>query len=107
MVGIQGLGGVPDPKPDRPAKVRNERDQAATAGTARAAAGGQSKSDGISISSEAQAAAEVSKLVKESAGISEVRMDRVEAARAAIERGDFQNREIVSKVAEKLLKYLG
>jgi len=104
MVGIQGLGGIPDPKPERPAKVRNEREAAATTG-ASAAAGGQSKSDGVSISSEAQAAAEVARVVQVSKGVGEVRMDRVEAAREALERGDFQNREVVGKVAERLLKY--
>jgi len=105
MVGIQGLGGIPEPKPERPAKVRNER-EAATTGTASAAAGGQSKSDGISISSAAQAAAEVSRVVQEGKNVSEVRMERVEAARESLARGDYQNPDVVNKVAERLLKYL-
>ena len=103
MVGIQGLGGVPEPKPDRPAKVRSEREGAATRGTASGSAGSQ---DAVKISNEAQAAAEVTRLVAASAAESDIRVDRVAEAREAIERGDYKNPEIVAKVAQKVSKYL-
>ena len=101
MVGIQGLGGVPEPKPDRPSKVRNEG--SAARGNAGTAAGSK---DAVKISNEAQAAAEVTRLVTAAAAESDIRADRVEAAKAAIERGDYKNPDIVAKVAQKVSKYL-
>ena len=101
MVGIQGLGGVPEPKPDRPAKVRNEG--SAARGNVNTAS--ESK-DAVKISNEAQAAAEITRLVTAAAAESDIRADRVEAAKAAIERGDYKNPDIVAQVAQKVSKYL-
>lgn len=104
MVGIQGLGGIPEPKPERPAKVRNERDSAPSSGLTGSSSAGQK--DGVHISSEAQAAAEVARLVSLASGNDEVRMDKVEAARERIERGDYKNPDVVAQLAERLNKYL-
>ena len=101
MVGIQGLGGVPEPKPDRPSKVRNQG--SAERGSAKGAA---SSKDAVRISNEAQAAAEVTRLVAASASDGDIRADRVAAAKAAIERGDYKKPEIVAQVAQKVSKYL-
>jgi rare lipoprotein A len=49
MVGIQGIGGVPEPKPDRSTSTRDNK-EAAGASTA-------TSKDGVAIISEAQAAA--------------------------------------------------
>lgn len=106
MVGIQGLGGIPEPKPERPAKVRNERETQAAGGLASATSGGSLKADDVQISSEAQAAAEVSRVLQLARGDDDVRLDRVEAARQSIERGDYRQRDVVFQTAEKLLKYL-
>lgn len=105
MVGIQGLGGIPEPKPERPGRVKSERDDAGVSGSN--AAGGERQQDDVVISSEARAAAEVARLVQLSKAENEIRLDRVEAARQRIEQGDYKRPEVVAKVAERLLKFLG
>lgn len=99
MVGIQGVSGIPEPKPERPAGARGKTDAASTP------ASGESKDD-IVISSEAHAAASIAKTIQAAKLLSGVRADRVEAAKAAIERGDFRNPDIVAKVAERIEKLL-
>jgi hypothetical protein len=98
MVGIQGLGGIPEPKPERPAKVRDGKTGPETKGAKMA--------DDVVISSEAQAAARVARAL-ETAGLQEdIRAERVTAAREKIERGDYKRPEVVAEVAKKISKYL-
>ena len=104
MVGIQGLGGIPEPKPDRTAKAKTERDNAP--GTNNASGTSSQGGDAVKISSAAQAAAEVANIVQAAAGQEEVRLEKVEAARAHIAQGDYKNPEVVSQLADKLLKFL-
>lgn len=99
MVGIQGLGGVPESKPERPAHVRDSKQSPSTEGAA-------SSSDAVVISSEAQAAAVVAASIQVTKGQSDIRAERVEAAKEAIERGDFKNPEIVQVVADRVSKLL-
>ncbi len=98
MVGIQGISGIPEPKPERPAKVRETREPNVAAS--------KSGPDGVIISSEAQAAARVAQLIQSAEQGGDVRMERVEAARERLERGDYKNPEVVAKVAERISKYL-
>ena len=100
MVGIQGIGGVPEPKPGRPASTRNHDDASAASDTA---AGSK---DGVAFSGAAQAAANAARVIHSAQNAPDVRADRVEAARAELERGDFKNPEIVAVVAERLSKIL-
>lgn len=98
MVGIQGIGGVPEPRPDRPAGVRDNRgaDSASNAGDG----------DDVVISSEAQAAATLSAVVQASASQPEVRPERVEAAREALSQGAHQDPEAIKVVAERIQRLL-
>jgi len=105
MVAIQGLGGIPEPKPEQPAKVRKERDSAST--TASSASSGAQSKDGVLISSEAKAAAAVAQIIQSTGTQGDIRTDKVEAARQRLERGDYKNPEVVAQVAQRLLKYLG
>ena len=98
MVAIQGINGIPDPKSDRPAKVRDAKKHEAEV---RAPA-----KDGLVISSEAQAAAQISKTIQAAQTGGDIRADRVAAARQSIERGDYRDPEIVAQVAQKISKYL-
>jgi flagellar biosynthesis anti-sigma factor FlgM len=104
MVGIQGLGGVPEPKSGGPAKVRTERGQDSqnVSGTP----GSSSAEDNVSISSEAQAAVEVSRLVQAASSQADIRADRVDAARERLDQGSYKDPAVVSQLADKLLKYL-
>ncbi|MFP4499639.1 MAG: flagellar biosynthesis anti-sigma factor FlgM [Candidatus Hydrogenedentota bacterium] len=106
MVNINGISGVPDPKPDRNDKVRNGRAQDVSSGESQAAAGSASGTDGVSISSEARAASEAARVTRLSQSQDDIRADKVAAAREFLERGDYKNPEVVGKVAERLLKYL-
>lgn len=106
MVGIQGLGGVPEPKSGRPAKVRDERE---IGSRDNGESGGKvlEAKDGVLISSEARAAAELSRIVQMTKSQETVRAEKVAAAKERLERGDYKNPEVVAKVAERLMKYLG
>ncbi len=105
MVGIQGLGGVPEPKSDRPDKVRNGREDASK--NASGAGEGTRSKDDVSISAEARAASEVGRLTQLAKTENEIRADRVAAAKQRIERGDYKDPEVVAKVAQRLLKFIG
>lgn len=98
MSGIQGIGGVPEPRPDRP---NDARDRNRTEGPANAPA-----QDDVVISSEAQAAARVANLIQTTSTQPDIRPERVEAARESIERGDFRRPEIVEQVADRLSRLL-
>ena len=100
MVGIQGIGGVSEPKPDRPANVRDSNEGAPADG------GSSSSSDDVVISSEAQAAAVVARSIQVTQDQSEIRSDLVEAAKASIERGDFKDPDVVQVVADRVSKLL-
>ena len=104
MVGIQGLGGIPEPKSGGPAKVRSERESETR--TLNSTTASNTSEDNVTISSEAQVAAEVARLVNASRADTDVRSDRVEAARARIEQGSYKYPEVVSQLADRLLKYL-
>ena len=98
MVGIQGLGGIPDPISERPAKVREEKEKDLTQTT--------STQDDVVISTEAQAAAQLTSAIKVATQTSDVRTERVEAARERLARGEYKNPEVVAQVAQKISKYL-
>lgn len=98
MGGINGIGGVPEPRPDRPANVRDRRDTPPPSSGA--------SSDGVVISSEAQAAAAVARIIDSASAQPDIRADRVEEARAALERGDHQQPDVVQKIAERISKIL-
>lgn len=98
MGGINGIGGVPDPRADRPANIRERRDTPPPAQGA--------PSDDVVISSEAQAAAAITRIIESASIQPEIRQERVEAAREALERGDHQNPDVVQKIAERISKIL-
>lgn len=98
MGGINGIGGVPDPRSDRPANVRDRREPTPP--------NAEAPSDGVVISSEAQAAAAVARIIDTASVQPEIRQERVDAARAALERGDHQNPDVVQKIAERISKIL-
>lgn len=98
MVGIQGLGGIPDPSSERPANVRDrKRDDVPSA---------SSSKDGIRFSPVAQEMASAARLVQEATANADMRLDKVAAAKQSIENGDYKRRDVVEKVAEKISKYL-
>lgn len=103
MVGINGLGGIPEPKSERPASSKNERTEAASNSAKAASAAGSQ--DDVSISLEARAAAEVSRIVALTRSQDEIRAEKIQAARERLLAGSYRDPEVAAKVAEKLLKF--
>ena len=97
MVGIQGIGGPQEPRPDRPSSVRDNRPSPST--------DQDTATDGVVISSEAQAAAALTKTLQVRPD-QQVRAERVEAAKQAIERGDYKKQDVVQVVAERISRLL-
>ncbi len=104
MVAIEGLSGVPEPKSERPDKVRSERENAAK-NAAAGSAGGVRKDD-VAISEKAQAASEVGRVFQLTRSSEEIRTEKVEAAKQRIEQQQYKQREVVAQVAERLIKLL-
>jgi len=97
MVGITGLGGVPEPTPERPANVRDRK---------RTDLDSAKQQDGVTISSEAQKAADVGKLIQASSEMEDVRLQKVAMAKESIESGDYKKPEVVAEVARRIIKLL-
>jgi len=105
MVGIQSVGGIPEPVPEKPTKVKSDRDS----GVKDIRGSGKvnpPKEDQVVISSEAQAAAELSRLIQLSKEQEAVRPEKVEEAKQHLERGDYKKPEVVQKIAERIMKIL-
>lgn len=99
MVGVQGVGGIPDPVPERPANVRDRRREDA--------AKHETKADDLLISSEAAAAARITALLQAaSKQEDDIRAEKVEAAKEALERGDHKNPQIVAETARRISRFL-
>ena len=98
MVGIQGVGGVPEPSPERPANVRDRRRDENVAQSA--------AQDGVENSDRAQEAVNVSRFVELAREESEVREERVAEARERLDREDFRLPERVAEVARRLSRFL-
>ena len=98
MVGVQGVGGVPEPTPERPVNTRDKRrDEAVSAASADV--------DDVLISSEAQAAAKLASLIS-LAKQNDIRQEKVEQAKQALAQGAHKKPEVVSELAERISKFL-
>ena len=98
MVGVQGVGGVPEPAPERPVNVRDKRRDEAVASSS-------AETDDVLISSEAQAAAKLAGLVA-LAKQEDIRQDRVEQAKQALASGNHKKPEVVAELAQRLSKFI-
>jgi anti-sigma28 factor (negative regulator of flagellin synthesis) len=98
MVGVQGVGGVPEPAPERPVNVRDKRRDEAVASAA-------SESDDVLISSEAQAAAKLASLIA-LAKQADIRQDRVEQAKQALTEGVHKKPTVVAELAQRISKFI-
>lgn len=94
MATIHGLGGVPEPTPDRPSGPKDRRkDNNVNANT---------KRDGVDISSQGQQAADVARIKALAGQESDIRPERVEQAREAIENGDYKKESVIVEIAKRL-----
>jgi len=98
MVGVQGVGGVPEPAPERPVNVRDKRRDEAVASAS-------SESDDVLISSEAQAAAKLATLIT-LAKQNDIRQERVDQAKQSLAQGVHTKPEVVAELAQRISKFL-
>ncbi|MCX8065990.1 MAG: flagellar biosynthesis anti-sigma factor FlgM [Candidatus Hydrogenedentes bacterium] len=105
MVVINSIGGIPEPVPEKPSRIKSEKDTDVreAKGVIRSPA---QQEDQVIISSEAQAAAEIARLVRLIRSQEEIRTDKVEQARQRLESGEYKKPEIVEKVAEKIMRLI-
>ena len=95
MVGVKGVGGIPEPTPERPSNVRNRQKNDSQ---------GVSSKDGVRISSEAKQAADVARLLEIAKNEPDIRPERVAAAKQAIEDGEFLLPGAIAEVAKRISK---
>ncbi|PCJ51269.1 MAG: hypothetical protein COA73_17915 [Candidatus Hydrogenedentota bacterium] len=98
MIGIQGIGGVPEPAGPKQTQSRDKTppDVATTAA-----------GDGVSISPEASQAATAGDIVRQSSQQSEIRQAKVDQAKQNLEEGTYKVQEVVLQVAARLSQYIG
>lgn len=105
MVGIKGIGGLPDPKSERTtSKTRNDKDNTSRDVSAGKSVGGGK--DDLNISSEARVAVEAGRIIQAARAQADIRADRIEAARQRLEEGLYRNPDVVRQVAEKIAKII-
>ncbi len=97
MVGVKGVGGILEPQPDRPSGVRDKKAKDIVP---------EKPQDGVEISSKAQEASSVARLVEAAKAEPLFRADKVAAAKERIENGDYKLRQVVEQVAERVNKLL-
>lgn len=105
MVVINSIGGIPEPVPEKPSRIKSEKDTEVRGAKGVVYSPGQQE-DQVIISSEAQAAAEIARLVNAVKAQDDVRMDKVEQARQHLESGEYKKPEVVEKIAEKIMKLI-
>lgn len=98
MVGINGIGGVPELANTKPESVRDRKSTNTSQTT---------PTDGVQISPEAQKATEASRLVELSKTQQDFRQKQVEQARQNIEQGTYKTVNTILQVAARVKKYLG
>ena len=92
MVGIQGIGGIPEPANNKQADGRDKEVRVEAS----------SPRDGLEISQQAQEASNAARLVNQAMRDSEIRAERVAEAKAKVEQGAYRVQEIILQVAARL-----
>jgi anti-sigma28 factor (negative regulator of flagellin synthesis) len=98
MAGVRGVGGVPEPAPERTTEIRERK---------REEVRNLAPQDGVRISPTAQLAAEVAKIREMTQEDPDIRPERVAAAKERLARGDYKRADVVAKVAERIAEQLG
>ena len=97
MVGINGIGNVPELANTKPDSVRDRKKTDSSS---------VGRTDGVEISSEAKQATEVARIAELSKAQDDIRQKEVEAARQAIEQGTYKTVSNILQVAARVGKYL-
>jgi anti-sigma28 factor (negative regulator of flagellin synthesis) len=95
MVTIHGVGGVPEPTPDRSSGARDKRRDNNVNSE-----GG--RKDGVDISSQGHQAADIARIKAIADQEPDIRPDRVEQARQAIDNGAHKDEGVIVEIAKRL-----
>jgi anti-sigma28 factor (negative regulator of flagellin synthesis) len=97
MTGITGIGHLNELQVSRPVKGTRNLPAADAPSTTQ---------DAVKISDAAQQAAEVARYIRESAEDSEIRQERVEAAKQSLNEGRQRVEEVLTELASALVSYI-
>jgi anti-sigma28 factor (negative regulator of flagellin synthesis) len=97
MTGITGIGNLNELQVARPIKGARNLPAADAPST---------DQDAVKISEAAQQAAEVARYLRESAKDSEIRQERVEAAKQSLSEGRQRVEEVLTELASALVSYI-
>lgn len=97
MVGINGIGNVPELANTKPDSVRDRKKTDSSLA---------SRTDGVQISSEAQQATEVARIAQLSQTQDDIRQKAVDEARQNIEQGTYKTVSNILQVAARVGKLL-
>ncbi len=98
MVGIHGIGEIPEPANTRQVQGRSKSPDSAPASA--------TDGDGVQISQEAVEASQAADLVARTMDRSGLRHERVEQAKQNIEQGTYRVQEVVLQVAARLAQFV-
>lgn len=104
-MGINSIGGIPEPMPEKPLRIKTEKDRDVGEAKGVIRSPGQQE-DQVVISSEAQAAAEIARLVRMLKAQDQIRTEKVEQAKQHLEAGEYKKPEVVEKIAEKIMRLI-
>jgi len=96
MVGVQGIGSIPEPaNPRRAQQLAGGLDAADV-----------EAHDEVRISPAGQEAASVARLLEEAERQAEVRAEHIAEVKASLERGTYKLQEVVLQVAARVSRYV-
>lgn len=98
MIGIQGISAIQEPngpKSSGPGRAKDAEKPIVT-----------SNQDGVTISPEAEKAAEAKSVVSDAAAANELRQERIEQAKERIEEGTYKVQDVVRQVASRLTRFV-
>ncbi len=93
MVGVQTIGGVPEPAKTKPVNVYGAKQAERNA----------ARRDDLSISQDAHAAARLAELAR---ALPDVREEAVARAKQRLERGLHRVQDVVRQVASRITRYV-
>ena len=96
MIGIQGIGNVPEPTGPKQTPGRAKETENAKKPSA----------DDVLISSAAERAADADIILQQSGEMSDARQQRIEEARRNIEEGTYKVQDVVRQVAARLTQFV-
>jgi anti-sigma28 factor (negative regulator of flagellin synthesis) len=97
MIGIQGIGQVPESSGPKLGPGRAKDPEKASP---------ESTGDGVEFSPQAEEAAIASTVISEFSATNEIRNERIQRAKESIEQGTYKVQDVVRQVASRLTRFV-